>query len=379
MMDFSLSPEQQAIVEQAREFTKEWISPRAVEYDRSGEFPLEICREAFKRGLMNPHIPTEYGGAAHAVLDHCLVMEELCTGCSGIATAIDANGLSQYPVIFAGNDDQKRRFLAPMTEELMFSAYAVTEPEAGSDVSRVKTTATKVGNDYVLNGVKWWITNGSVASWYFVLARADDKQTAFIVPADTPGIIRGPKEINLGQHASNTVRLTFEDVKVAAKNRLGEEGDGFRIAMKTFDHTRPGVASGANGISKAALNIALSYSKRRRTFDKKLISNQGISFKLAEMVTRLDAARYLTYKAAWLFDRGEDNAREAAEAKWFAADVAMSSAIECAQILGGYGFTTEMPAEKLLRDAKIYQIYEGATEIQKMIIVGKLMRLKEVY
>jgi acyl-CoA dehydrogenase len=379
MMDFSLSPEQQAIVEQAREFTKEWISPRAVEYDRSGEFPLEICREAFKRGLMNPHIPTEYGGAAHAVLDHCLVMEELCTGCSGIATAIDANGLSQYPVIFAGNDDQKRRFLAPMTEELMFSAYAVTEPEAGSDVSRVKTTATKVGNDYVLNGVKWWITNGSVASWYFVLARADDKQTAFIVPADTPGIIRGPKEINLGQHASNTVRLTFEDVKVAAKNRLGEEGDGFRIAMKTFDHTRPGVASGANGISKAALNIALSYSKRRRTFDKKLISNQGISFKLAEMVTRLDAARYLTYKAAWLFDRGEDNAREAAEAKWFAADVAMSSAIECAQVLGGYGFTTEMPAEKLLRDAKIYQIYEGATEIQKMIIVGKLMRLKEVH
>jgi acyl-CoA dehydrogenase len=379
MMDFSLSPEQQEMVEQARAFTKEWIAPRALEHDRSGEFPLEICREAFRQGLMNPHIPAEYGGAAHAVLDHCLVMEELCTGCSGIATAIDANGLSQYPVIFAGTDDQKRRFLAPMTEELRFSAYAVTEPEAGSDVSRVKTTATKVGNDYLLNGVKWWITNGSVASWYFVLARADDKQTAFIVPADTPGIVRGPKEINLGQHASNTVRLTFEDVKVAAKNRLGEEGDGFRIAMKTFDHTRPGVASGANGISKAALNIALSYAKRRRTFDRKLISNQGISFKLAEMVTRLDAARFLTYKSAWLFDRGQDNAREAAEAKWFAADVAMSSAIECAQILGGYGFTTEMPAEKLLRDAKIYQIYEGATEIQKMIIVGKLMRLKEVH
>jgi acyl-CoA dehydrogenase len=266
-----------------------------------------------------------------------------------------------------------------MTEELRFSAYAVTEPEAGSDVSRVKTNATKVGSDYVLNGVKWWITNGSVASWYFVLARCEERPTAFIVPADTPGVIRGPKEINLGQHASNTVRVTLEDVKVAAKNRLGEEGDGFSIAMKTFDHTRPGVASGANGITKAALNIALSYSKRRRTFDKKLISNQGISFKLAEMVTRLDAARYLTYKAAWLFDRGQNNAREAAEAKWFAADVAMSAAIECAQVLGGYGFTSEMPAEKLIRDAKIYQIYEGATEIQKMIIVGKLMRMKEVF
>jgi acyl-CoA dehydrogenase len=379
MMDFSLSNEQKALVEKARAFTKEWISPKAVEYDRSGEFPLEICREAFKQGFMNPHVPVAYGGSAHAVLDHCLVMEELCTGCSGIATAIDANGLSQYPIIFAGTDDQKRRFLAPMTEELRFSAYAVTEPEAGSDVSRVKTTAAKVGSDYVLNGVKWWITNGSVASWYFVLARSDEKQTAFIVPADSPGIVRGPKEINLGQHASNTVRVTFEDVKVAEENRLGEEGDGFRIAMKTFDHTRPGVASGANGISKAALNIALSYAKRRRTFDKKLISNQGVSFKLAEIVTRLDAARYLTYKAAWLFDRGEDNAREAAEAKWFAADVAMHAAIECAQVLGGYGFTTEMPAEKLIRDAKIYQIYEGATEIQKMIIVGKLMRMKEVY
>ena len=195
------------------------------------------------------------------VLDHCLVIEEICTGCSGIATAIDANGLSQYPVILAGTDEQKRRFLAPMTEELMFSAYAVTEPEAGSDVARIKTTATKVGSDYVLNGIKWWITNGSVASWYFVLARVEDQPTGFIVPADSPGIIRGPKEYNLGQHASNTVRVTFEDVKVPEALRLGDEGDGFKIAMKTFDHTRPGVAAGANGIAKAALNIGLSYAK----------------------------------------------------------------------------------------------------------------------
>ena len=378
-MPVDLTAEQEELVEKAREFTREWISPNAAEYDRSGEFPLEICREAFKRGFMNPHVPAEYGGAAHKVLDHCMVMEEFCTGCSGIATAIDANGLSQYPVILAGTDEQKRRFLAPMTEELMFSAYAVTEPEAGSDVARVKTTATKVGSDYVLNGIKWWITNGSVASWYFVLARVGDQPTGFIVPADSPGIIRGPKEYNLGQHASNTARVTFEDVKVPEGLRLGEEGDGFKIAMKTFDHTRPGVAAGANGIAKAALNIGLSYAKRRRTFDRKLISNQGISFKLAEMVTRLDAARLLTYRAAWLFDQGLDNAREAAQAKWFAADTAMQAALECAQILGGYGYTNEMPAEKLIRDAKIYQIYEGASEIQKMIIVGKLMRLKEVH
>ena len=378
-MDFDLTPQQQERVEAAREFTREWISPNAAAHDRSGEFPLAICREAFKRGLMNSHIPKEYGGQHEAVVDHCMVMEELATGCSGIATAIDGNGLSQYPVILAGTDDQKRRFLAPMLEELMFSAYAVTEPEAGSDVARVKTTATKTGNDYVLNGVKWWITNGSVASWYFVLARTGEELTGFIVPADSPGIVRGPKEINLGQHASNTVRLTFEDVKVPATNRLGEEGKGFDIAMATFNHTRPGVAAGANGITKAALNIALSYAKRRRTFDKKLISNQGISFKLAEMMTRLDAARFLTYTAAWLFDQGQDNAREAAQAKWFAADVAMSAAIECAQVLGGYGYTQEMPAEKLIRDAKIYQIYEGATEIQKMIIVSKLLRMREVH
>jgi acyl-CoA dehydrogenase len=379
MMDFRLSPTQQELVEKAREFTRQWISPNAPKYDRNGEFPRDICQEAFKQGFMNPHVPVEYGGKGEPVLDHCLVMEELSTGCSGIATAIDGNGLSEYPVILAGNDAQKRRFLAPMTEELRFSAYAVTEPEAGSDVARLKTTATKVGNDYVLNGTKWWITNGSVASWYFVLARTGESLTGFIVPADSAGVVRGPKEHNLGQHASNTVRVTFEDVKVPEAYRLGAEGDGFNIAMSTFNHTRPGVAAGANGIAKAALNIALSYAKRRRTFDKKLISNQGISFKLAEMITQLDAARFLTYKAAWLFDQGEDNAREAAEAKWFAADVAMHAAIECAQVLGGYGYTQEMPAEKLIRDAKIYQIYEGATEIQKMIIVAKLMRIKEVH
>ncbi len=379
MMDFSLDPEQSELVERAREFTREWISPNAAEYDRSGEFPLEICREAFRRGFMNPQVPPAYGGKGQGALDHCLVMEEFSTGCSGIATAIDANGLSQFPLIVAGTEAQKRRFLAPMTEELRFSAYAVTEPEAGSDVARVKTSATKVGRDYVLNGLKWWITNGSVASWYFVLARVEDRPTGFIVPADTPGIVRGAKEHNLGQHASNTVRVTLEDVKVPEENRLGEEGEGFEIAMKTFNHTRPGVASGANGITKAALNIALSYAKRRRTFDRKLISNQGISFKLAEMITRLDASRFLTYRAAWMIDQGMDNAREAAEAKWFAADTAMQAALECAQILGGYGYTNEMPAEKLIRDAKIYQIYEGASEIQKMIIVGKLMRMREVH
>ena len=237
--------------------------------------------------------------------------------------------------------------------------------------------ARKVGDDYVINGLKWWITGGSVASWYFVLASVDGRSTGFIVPADSPGIVRGPKESNLGQHCSNTVRITFEDVKVPASLRLGEEGQGFDIAMRTFDHTRPGIAIGAVGVARASLGIALEYAKRRRTFDKKLISNQGISFKLAELATRVDAARLLAWRAAWLLDQGKPNTKEAAMAKWFAADTAMEGAIECAQVLGGYGYTNEMPAEKLIRDAKIYQIYEGATEIQKMIIVSKLIRTRD--
>lgn len=378
MINFALSDEQKKLVEKAREFTRTYVAPNAMKYDRSGEFPKEICLEAFRLGLMNTHIPKEYGGPGLSVLDHVLITEEIATGCSGIATAIDANGLAQMPLILAGSEEQKREFLTPMTRELMFSAYAVTEPSAGSDVNRISTTATRYNDEYVINGVKWWITNGSVASWYFVLAKVDGKLTGFIVPADTPGIVRGPKEHNLGQHASNTVRVTFEDVKIPAKYRVGNEGDGFNIVMKTFDHTRPGVASGANGITRAALNLALEYAKRRRTFDKKLISNQGISFPLAEILTKLDASRFLTWRAAWLIDHGYENSREAAEAKWFAADLAMEAAIRAAQVLGGYGYTSEMPVEKLIRDAKIYQIYEGATEIQKMVIVAKMMRMKEI-
>lgn len=378
MINFGLSDEQKKLVEKARDFSKNFIAPNALKYDRSGEFPKEICEEAFRQGLMNTSIPKEYGGPGLSVLDHVLITEEIATGCTGIGTAIDSNGLSQFPVILAGTDEQKREFLTPMTRELMFSAYAVTEPAAGSDVNRIETIAKRYNDEYVINGVKWWITNGSVASWYFVLAKVDGKLTGFIVPADTPGIIRGPKECNLGQHASNTVRVTFEDVKVPSKYRLGSEGDGFNIVMKTFDHTRPGVASGANGITRAALNLALEYAKRRRTFDKKLISNQGISFPLAEILTKLDAARFLAWKAAWLVDNGFDNSREASQAKWFAADVAMEAAIKAAQVLGGYGYTNEMPVEKLIRDAKIYQIYEGATEIQKMVIVAKMMRMREI-
>ncbi|MCB1307544.1 MAG: acyl-CoA dehydrogenase family protein [Leptospiraceae bacterium] len=378
-MEFSLTEEDKSLIEHAREFTREFISPRAVEYDRSGEFPMDICKEAFRQGLMNFHVPEKYGGKGYGILKGVLSMEEIFAGCTGIGTALFANGLSQFPLILHGTEEQKKEFLEPMTRKMIFSAYAVTEPDAGSDVNRISTAAKRDGDDYVINGTKWWITGGSVASWYFVLARvAEKRHTGFIVPADSPGISQGVKEINLGQHASNTVRVTFEDVRVPARYRVGEEGDGFKIAMNAFDMTRPIIATGANGITRTALNYGLDYSRRRRTFDKRLISNQGISFKLAEMATKLEAARMLTYKAAWQADNGQDNTLASAKAKWFASDVAMEAAVECAQILGGYGFSNEMPAEKLIRDAKIYQIYEGASEIQKMVIVGKLLRKKEV-
>lgn len=379
MIDFSLTDEQKELVRRARKFAREHVAPVAAEHDRTGEFPKEVCAVAFSERFMNAHVPEEYGGPGLGILDGVLFMEEIFTACTGIGTAVFANGLSQMPVIKFGNEEQKKEFLEPMTKKLMYSAYCVTEPGAGSDVARIQTEARRDGDDYVINGTKWWITGGAVASWYFVVAQVPDEgHTGFLVPADTAGITVGIKEYNLGQRASNTVRVVFEDVRVPKRYRLGGEGDGFKIAMRAFDATRPIVAAGANGITRAALNLSLDYAKRRNTFDKKLISNQGISFKLAEMATRLEHCRLVTWKAAWEVDSGLDNTESSSKAKWFASDVAMEAAVECAQIMGGYGYTNEMPAEKLMRDAKIYQIYEGATEIQKIVIVGKLLRKKEV-
>src|SRR3972149_5768927 len=252
MIDFSLSPEQEKLQARAREFARTVVAPKAAYHDKTGEFPRDICYQGWKEGFMNNHIPKEYGGAGLGVLGECRVGEEIAAGCSGIGTAMETNSLAEAPVIVAGNDEQKKRFLTPLCRDFGFAAYAVTEPEAGSDVARIQTTAKKSGDKYVINGTKWWITNGGVASWYFVLAVTDPGKgyqalSGFLVPADTPGITRGPKEQNLGQRASNTVRVIFEDVVVPKENLLGNEGDGFKIAMAAFDHTRPPVAAGGVG------------------------------------------------------------------------------------------------------------------------------------
>lgn len=378
MVDFRLTEEQQQIQELAREFGSRVIAPKAAYHDETGEFPREICKKAWEQGLMNVHIPEEFGGAGLGVFESCLIAEEIASGCTGIGTAMEANNLAAAPVIVAGTSEQKRKFLTPLTEELLFAAYCVTEPGAGSDVAGIKTTAKKLGSDYVLRGQKMWITNAGVANWYYVLAYTDPEQghkgmSAFMVPADVPGISIGKKEMNMGQRASDTRAITFDDVVVPADCLLGREGDGFKISMSAFDHTRPLVASASVGLARSAMEHAVRYSMEREAFGKPIANNQAISFMLADMDKDIAAARFLCWHAAWLIDNGARNTREAARAKAFCADVAMRVATDAVQIFGGYGYSREYPVEKLMRDAKIFQIYEGTSQIQRVIISRHLL------
>lgn len=377
MIDFSLSEEQKALQDLARDFATQEIRKAAPHHDETGEFPRAVLQKAFDLGLMNTHVPQAFGGLGLGVLDGCIIAEENANGCTGIGTAMEANGLSQAPVIVAGSDDQKKRFLQPMTEKLSFAAYCVTEPGAGSDVQGLKTVAKKVGNDYVINGSKMWITNASVADWYFVLAYTDQAagykgMSAFLVPAKIDGIVVGKKEMNMGQRASDTRGITFNDVKVPVANRVGEEGQGFLIAMKAFDHTRPTVAAAAVGLARRAMEEAMRYSQERETFGKPIVKHQAVSMMIADMAKDIDAARFLVWHSAWLIDQGKRNTLQAAMAKAFCADTAMRVTTDAVQIFGGYGYSREYPVEKLMRDAKIFQIYEGTSQIQRVIIAKEL-------
>lgn len=377
MLNFQITDDQKQLQEMAKKFAKEEIIPKAHHHDKTGEFPRAIVNKAWEMGLMNTHVPTEYGGMGLGVLDGCIITEEMGYGCTGIATAMEANALASAPVIVAGNDEQKKEFLGRLISQPMFAAYCVTEPGAGSDVSGIRTTAKKSGSDYVINGAKMWITNASVANWYFVLAYTDPSakhrgMSGFIVPADTKGITVGKKEWNMGQRASDTRGITFEEVVVPEKYRLGKEGDGFKIAMSAFDHTRPAVAAGAVGLSRRAMDESIQYAQTRKAFGMPIATFQAVSFMVAEMAMEIEAARMLVYKSAWTIDSGTRNTKYAAFAKAFAADVAMKSATNAVQVMGGYGYSEEYPAEKLMRDAKIYQIYEGTSQIQRLIIAKEL-------
>jgi acyl-CoA dehydrogenase len=377
MIDFRLSDDQKQFRDLAREFARKDVAPWARHHDETGDYPMEICRKAWQLGLMNTHIPAEYGGLGLGVLEGCLIAEEIAWGCTGIGTAMEANTLAQCPVIVAGTEEQKRKWLGPLTEEFRLTAYCVTEPGAGSDVQGIQTTATRHGNDYVLNGSKMWITNGGVADWYFVLAYTDPSQrhrgmSAFIVPRETEGVVVGKKENNMGQRASDTRAVTFQNIRVPTVNRLGEEGDGFRAAMTAFDHSRPVVASAAVGLAQSAYDHAVAYAKERKTFGVPIYKHQAIGFLIADMACAIEAARLLVWQSAWTIDQGRRNTREAAFAKLFAADTAVRVATDAVQVFGGNGFSKEYPVEKLYRDAKIYQIYEGTSQIQRLIIAKEI-------
>ncbi|KAG8877139.1 hypothetical protein FRB98_006856 [Tulasnella sp. 332] len=371
---FVLTEEQAGIQDLARKFARESIVPVAAEYDKTMRYPWDIIKEAHSIGLLNTHVPEAYGGPGLGLFECAMISEELAYGCTGIQTAIEANGLAEAPLIVAGSDATKKKYLGRMTEEPLVAAYGVTEPGAGSDVASITTRAEKKGDKWVINGTKMWITNSGYANWFFVLAKTDPgakpthSMTGFVVDGNSPGIILGKKEINMGQRCSDTRMVTFENVEVPEENVLGKPGDGFKIAMKAFDITRPLVASGAVGLAQRALEEAMKYAQERKTMGVPIIQHQAIAFMLADMAIQVEASRALVWKAAWAKDSGQANTFYASMAKTLASRTAVENADKAVQIFGGAGFNSEYPVEKLYRDAKIFELYEGTSQIQRLII-----------
>jgi acyl-CoA dehydrogenase len=377
-MDFRFSEEQQALAQTARDFTRKEIIPKAGHFDETGEFPREILKRAWDTGLMNVEIPEAYGGLGGTCLDNCLVQEEVSFGCSGINTSMAANSLGATPLLVAGTEEQKKQYLSRLTSEFTFCAYCCSEPDAGSDVAGMRTRVTRHGDDYVLNGQKRWITNGGVAGFYTVFATFDPAMkhkgiACFVVDANTPGVKAGRKENKMGQRASNTTDVIFEDCKIPKSALVGTEDGGFKVAMKTFDRSRPWIAATAAGVIRRSLEESRAYALERKTFGVPIAQHQAVQFMLAEMAIAYEATRLLCLKAAWAVDQGQLDSVVSAYAKAFGADAAMRVATDAVQIFGGYGYTKEYPVEKLMRDAKLLQIYEGTSQIQRIVIARNLL------
>jgi acyl-CoA dehydrogenase len=377
MIDFTLTDEQRNLREMAHDFAVKEIRPVAWEYDRDGTWPEDVIQKAWEVGLMNSHIPEEYGGAGAGYLDGCLIEEELSWGCSGIQTTLGCNGLASTPVLIGGSEEVKKEYLGRLIEAPLLASFCLTEPDAGSDVSGMRTTATHHGDKYVINGSKCFITNGGHANWYTVFAKTDKDAghrgiSAFLVPRDA-GVVVDKKEDKLGQRASNTATISFDDVEIPAANLLAEENHGFKLAMMTLDRTRPGVAAMATGIARAAFEFAVEYSKERVQFGVPIAMHQAVQFMIADMATDIEASRLLTWKSAAMLDEGERNTLVSSHAKRFAADAAMKVTTDAVQIYGGYGFIKDYPVEKLFRDAKIMQLYEGTSQIQRLVIARETL------
>jgi acyl-CoA dehydrogenase len=376
-VSFALTDEQRELRALAREFAEKEIRPKAAGYDEHSTHPADVIAKAHGLGLMNVHVPEELGGLGLSAFDGMLVGEELNFGCSGIGTSIGANGLGAGPVILAGSEAQKATWLPPLLEAPILCSFGLSEPEAGSDVARLKTTAERRGDEYVLNGSKTFITNAGHAAWTVIFAKTDPAKghrgmSAFVVPMDTPGVTIEQHLDKMGQRSTDTSAFALQDVVVPAENRLGEEGDGFKIAMRTLDHTRPGTAAGAVGVAQAAYELAVEYAKERVTFDVPIAMHQGVNFMIADMATEIEAARLLTWQAAWMLDQGDRATLYSSFAKRFAADTAMKVTTDAVQVFGGYGYMKEYPVEKLMRDAKLFQIYEGTSQIQRLVIAKEI-------
>jgi acyl-CoA dehydrogenase len=383
-VSFALTGEQRELRRLAREFAEKEIRPKAAEYDERQTHPADIIAKAHAVGLMNVHIPEEHGGLGLPGFEGMLVGEELSWGCSGIAVSIVANILGAGPLLIAGSDEQRRRWLPPLIEEPILCSFALTEPDAGSDAARIKTTAERRGDEYVLNGSKMFITNAGHAAWSVVFASTDRTKghrglSAFVVPMDAEGVVVERHLEKMGQRATDTSAFALTDVRVPVASRLGAEGDGFKIAMRTLDLTRPGTAAGAVGVAQAALDHAIGYAKERVTFDVPIAMHQGVNFLIADMATEIEAARLLVWQAAWMLDAGYGRKATlySSFAKRFAADMAMKVTTDAVQVFGGYGYIKEYPVEKLMRDAKLFQIYEGTSQIQRLVIAKELFLPRE--
>ncbi len=376
MIGFDLTDEQRQMRDMAHRFAEKEIRPIAAEYDEREEVPWDVVHRAIQSGFQSYFIPEKYGGGGISdMITHCLVDEELFWGCAAVGTILGGTSLCATPIILFGTEDQKFKYLSQLADgnNPKLGAFALTEPSAGSDAAGLMTQARRERGYYVLNGYKTFITNAGIADIYVVFATVDVSMgargiTAFIVEKESEGLVPGEKERKMGIRASHTATLAFEDMRIPVENRLGEEGEGFNIAMKTFEQTRTHIAIDAVGVARAAYEYALDYAQGRVQFGKPIIHHQAVAFKLADMATQIDAARLLTWRAADLANQGISCAKEASMAKAFAADVAMKVTTDAVQILGGYGYMRDYPVEKWMRDAKIMQIYEGTAEIQRLII-----------
>ncbi len=379
-IDYLLTEEQRMIQDLCRQIAEEKIKPVAAKYDESGDFAWDIVKVLADADIFSVPYPVEYGGMGGGVLELALVTEALSWGCGGIALAFGGTSLGAFPILLFGNDEQKQKYIPPIARGEKLAAFAITEADAGSDAARIRTTAVKDGDHYVLNGTKQWITNGGEAEVYTVIVLTDKDKgargaSAFIVDKGTPGVSFGKKENKLGIRASATREVIFDDARVPAENLLSREGMGFIVAMRTFDHARPGVAAQAVGIAQRALDEATHYARMRKQFGHPIASFQGVQFMLADMAIAVEGARALVYSAARMIDSGAKNvAKASAICKTFASDACVKVCIDAVQIFGGYGYMKEYPVEKLLRDSKITQIYEGSNEIQRNVIAANLLK-----